>query len=174
VSRTGKAALAALAVAGLTACGARLMHAPAVGPAVWPQRFDSNGERLFLTGTSIRGTRMIPYGSGPIHGGGHHLMMMGGGCAGCHGADRQGGRLATRFGPVAPPLTPAALAGEHGGEDDGHGHAAYSEAALARAITQGVGPDGELLNPAMPRWSMTQADLADLVAYLMGDTTVKN
>lgn len=167
MSRTGTAALAALAVAGLAACGARMVHVPSARPAVWPQRFESNGERLYLTGTSVRGSRMFPYGSGPMNGGGHHMMMAGGACVACHGADRQGGRLATRYRPVVPPLTPAALPGEHDGKDDGHAHAAYTAATLARAITEGVGPEGEPLDPAMPRWSMSEADLADLVAYLM-------
>jgi hypothetical protein len=161
------AALAALAVTGLAACGARKVHVPPAGIAVAPQRFDSNSERLYLTGTSSRGTRMIPHGVGPMPGGGNHTMMRGDSCAGCHGADRQGGRLAMRLGPVTPPLTPAALAGGHDGRDDGHAHAAYTAATLARAITEGVGPGGYPLDPAMPRWSMSEADLANLVAYLM-------
>jgi cytochrome c oxidase subunit II len=169
VRPTGAAAFAALAAAGLAGCGAAMMHAPPVGWAVGPERFASNGERLYFTGTSDRGTRMIPYG-GHQMGMGGGMMMHGSACAACHGPDRRGGRFAPRFGPVVPPLTPAALTGEHGGEEDGHVHAAYTEAKLARAITQGIGPEGEPLDPFMPRWSISEADLGDLVSYLMDGT----
>jgi hypothetical protein len=37
---------------------------------------------------------------------------------------------------------------------------------LRRAITDGVDPAGERLDPAMPRWSMSGEDMADLIAYL--------
>ena len=170
MSRTGIAALAALAVAALAALGAALLDTPPwSGRTAWPEPFESNGERLYFTGRSDRGTAMIPSG------GDHHMMMMRrGACAACHGADRQGGRLATRFWQSVPPLTPEALAGDHDGEDDGHAHAAYTAATLARAITEGVGPEGEPLDASMPRWSMSEADLADLVAYLMDDAPAEH
>ncbi len=159
----------ALAVTALAALGAALLDAtPGNGRTKWPERFESNGERLYFTGRSDRSTAMIPSG------GDHHMMMRRGACVACHGADRQGGGLAMRFWQVAPPLTPAGLAGEHGGEDDGHAHAAYTAATLARAITEGVGPEGEPLDPAMPRWSMSEADLADLVAFLMDDAPAEH
>ena len=158
---TAIAALAALAALALAA----LFLAWPAGPhwQAWPESFASNGERLYFTGRSTRGTRMVPSG------GDRHMMMMGGAaCAACHGADRQGGRVGMSFWTRAPALTPAALAGEHD-DDDGHDHAGYTPETLARAITRGVDAGGEPLDPAMPRWSMSEADLDDLVDELLGE-----
>ena len=43
---------------------------------------------------------------------------------------------------------------------------AFSEEGIRQAITQGLEPNGESLNPFMPRWSMPGQDLADLLAFL--------
>lgn len=99
------------------------------------------------------------------------MGMMVGGCVDCHGSDRQGGRLMPRIWQVVPPLTSAALFGEHAEseDEDSHGdHEGYTEETLRRAITQGTDPSGKALDPAMPRWSMSPEDLADLIAYLKG------
>ena len=98
-----------------------------------------------------------------------HMGMMGGGCVACHGANSDGGRSMPRFWNSVPPLTPDALFGEHaeGKQDDGHGdHEKYTDETLIRAITRGVDPSGKPLDPAMPRWSMSNQDLDDLLAYL--------
>ena len=129
----------------------------------WPARFQSNGERIYFTATSSSGIPIVSTG------GGMHMQMRRAGCATCHGVDRQGNRLMPRFWIAAPPLTPVALLGEHeeGSRDDGHGgHDSYNDAALRRAITQGFDPDGKQLNPAMPRWTMSEQDLADLTEFL--------
>ncbi len=42
----------------------------------------------------------------------------------------------------------------------------YTEATLARAITQGIDPAGHPLDPAMPRFSLSQAELNALIAFL--------
>ena len=42
----------------------------------------------------------------------------------------------------------------------------YSEATLARAIREGLGVDGNPLNYLMPRYSLDDADMASLIAYL--------
>mgnify|MGYP002336390849 CR=1 FL=1 len=102
------------------------------------------------------------------------MGMTGGGCVACHGADRGGGQLRPQFWKTAPPLTPAALFGEHaeGGDPEGeneasHGdHESYTDDTLRRAIAEGVDPGGDPLDPAMPRWSMSAEDMADLIAYL--------
>ena len=46
--------------------------------------------------------------------------------------------------------------------------AEYDEAeeTFKRAVTEGVEPDGEPLDEAMPRWRMSDQDLEDLIAYL--------
>jgi cytochrome c1 len=74
-----------------------------------------------------------------------------------------------RFWIKAPPLTADALFGDddHGNETSGHGdHENYDRDSLSRAITDGLDPGGEPLNQAMPRWSMSDPDLNDLIAYL--------
>ena len=52
---------------------------------------------------------------------------------------------------------------EHGEEEE---HEPYSEEAIKLAITEGVEPDGEPLEWPMPRWSMSDQDLEDLVEFL--------
>ena len=129
----------------------------------WPTRFQSNGERIYFTATSASG---LPVSAS---GGGMHMQMHSGSCATCHGGDRQGRRLMPRFWLVAPPLTPAALFNEHGdkSEDDGHGdHEGYDDASLRRAITQGLDPSAQPLDREMPRWTLADQDLADLIEFL--------
>lgn len=140
---------------------------PLTDRSAWPSEFRSNGERIYFTATSASGQSITPQGANM------HMMMAGGGCVACHGADRGGGRLMPRFWLSAPSLTAAALFGEHdeaaeaGGAAEGHGeHDSYTDDTLRRAITDGVDPGGERLDPAMPQWSMADADMTDLIAYL--------
>lgn len=81
-------------------------------------------------------------------------------CIGCHGVDGLGGWE----GGVAPPdITWDRLA--QPGEQGGRG---YDAVAFARAVGDGVAPDGRALHPAMPRYTMTDADRAALIDYLKG------
>lgn len=67
---------------------------------------------------------------------------------------------------MAPPLTQAALFGNHDA-GDGHGdHASYDVETLRRAVSRGLEPSGEKMDPIMPRWSMSEEDWRDLVACL--------
>ena len=135
---------------------------PETSRSSWPTQFQSNGERIYFTTTSASGQ--------PINaqGGTMHMRMMatdGGGCVTCHGTDRQGGRLMPRFWNVAPPLTPDALFGEH--EEDGHGdHESYTDETLRRAIIKGIDAGGKPLAQEMPRWSMLEQDIDDLIGFL--------
>jgi hypothetical protein len=43
---------------------------------------------------------------------------------------------------------------------------AYTDATLARAIREGIGPDGRRLDYLMPRFRLNEADMASLIAYL--------
>ena len=84
------------------------------------------------------------------------------------GPHRGGGRMMPEFWVVAPPLTRAALLDSHD-KDDGHGdHASYDAETLRRAISRGIEPSGASLDPIMPRWSMSEPDWRDLLAYLRG------
>lgn len=135
--------------------------------------FSSNGERIYFTATNDRSQR-IPYRGGPNFGG----MMMGMGnnnlaCASCHGPDGRGGLHRMHMQVMdAPDIRYVALsseeeAEEHGG-DEGHEHAGggYDLDDFRLAVIDGQHPNGEPLSWEMPRWRMTDEDLADLFDYL--------
>jgi len=85
-------------------------------------------------------------------------------CAGCHGADGRG----RPEGGVAPPDIRWRSLISAGGSRAGQTRRAtgYDEAALARAVTEGLDPDAQPLNPAMPRFVLSPRDMARLTAYL--------
>lgn len=114
--------------------------------------FTSNGQRIYMTATSAS-NQPIGYQGGPGMG-----MMRRLACVNCHRADGHGAQIGS-LGQLfqAPNITWAALAAEN---------PPYSDATVKRAITQGVDSGGGPLEWAMPRWSMSTADLDDLVSYL--------
>lgn len=120
-----------------------------------------NGERIYFTATSQRGGR-ISYTGGPALGG----MMMGSylTCAVCHGPKGQGGRHTMHMTVMdAPDIRYVELAHEmeeHGGEGE------YDLTTFKKAVVDGEHPDGDSLDRDMPRWKMSDADLADLFAFL--------
>jgi hypothetical protein len=136
--------------------------------------FDSNGERIYFIASSERGFR-ITYSGGPDTG-----MMMGGTltCASCHGPDGQGGRHQMHMEVMdTPDIRWSVLSGktepEVAHEDEGEhadehaeGHASYDLETFRLAVVEGQHPNGELLDRDMPRWNMTDEDLADLADYL--------
>ncbi|HMA13460.1 MAG: c-type cytochrome [Bacteroidota bacterium] len=96
------------------------------------------------------------------------------GCLGCHtdakggGEPLAGGRaLATPFGTFhTPNITP----------DPDTGIGAWREDDLRNALRHGTSPDGDPYYPAFPYTSyagMTDADIADLYAYLMAQPPVR-
>ncbi|TNF90818.1 MAG: cytochrome c [Gammaproteobacteria bacterium] len=129
-----------------------------------PATFASNGERIYFSGTSASGQAIIASGGSSMMS--RHRQMHGGGCAVCHGAEREGKRLWPQFWIKAPALTAEALFSdklEHEGHTD---HGNYDTESLRMAIAAGVNPKGEPFDAAMPRWTMSPADLEDLVTYL--------
>jgi mono/diheme cytochrome c family protein len=128
----------------------------------------SNGERIYFSATSERGTRIRSRGGSAFGG-----MMTGRQtCASCHGSDGRGGVHWMHMQRMdAPDIRWSTLASEaHGGHDGGDEHSesetAYDEAAFARAVTEGVTPGGATLSRDMPRWQIGEADLQDLVAFM--------
>jgi len=101
-------------------------------------------------------------------------------CANCHGPDGKGNRYLAMGQVVTPDIRYSTLAGleeedhaegedadaDHSEEEAEHGHIPYDEASIKQAITQGIEPDGEPLNTFMPRWSMSDQNLDDLVEFL--------
>ena len=84
-------------------------------------------------------------------------MMGGGGCASCHEADGRGGTIKMMTGTAvkAPDVTYGALIG-----------AGFTDATIRTAIRDGLDESGKPLDAAMPRWQMSDADLAATIAYL--------
>jgi hypothetical protein len=57
-------------------------------------------------------------------------------------------------------------AGEHAGEEEGGEHGEYTLENFRLAVVEGKHPDGEPLSSDMPRWQMSDEDLADLFEFL--------
>lgn len=85
-------------------------------------------------------------------------------CAGCHGRDGRG----RPEGGVAPSdLRWESLTKPYGvTHPSDRKHPAYDERTLKRAIAMGLDPAGNKLHVAMPRFRLTQEDMAALLAYL--------
>jgi mono/diheme cytochrome c family protein len=124
------------------------------------EEFGSNGEMIYFTGFNQRGERIF-FSDAPMW-----LYRHGGSCVDCHGADGRGGEVQTMHRTLeVPDIRYEALTAEEHGEE-GMEHEAFTEETIKRAIVEGVEPDGEPLDWPMPRWSMDEQDLDDLVAFL--------
>ena len=156
-------ALAVMLLGGLTACqpGRPETSIPASTQGLEaPAR---NGARIYFTATSERGSRPGDTG-GPVLGG----MMGDSGqwltCASCHGPEGRGGTHLMHMRVMnAPDIRHAALSNMP--ELKGRAQP-YDIEDFRRTVEQGQHPDGEKLNTDMPRWQMSDADLADLFAFL--------
>ena len=131
-----------------------------------PARYWSNGERIYFTVSSSRATRITSD---------LRMGMMRSGtftCADCHGSDGRGGRVSMMMKTFKVPdiryevLTSEEDDEEHGDGEEEHGHESYTDESIKRAITDGVEPDGKPLKWPMPRWSMSDGDLEDLLRFL--------
>jgi cytochrome c oxidase subunit 2 len=149
----------------LAACASPFGPMQQRGIAWAPGSFDSNGERIYFTATNDRGAR-IPYRGGPDVG----MMMMGEiyACASCHGPDARGGVHVMHMQTMdAPDIRWSALAA-HEEEEEAHQdeHGEYDLETFRLAVVEGQHPDGEPLSNDMPRWNVSEQDLADLAEYL--------
>lgn len=85
-------------------------------------------------------------------------------CQRCHGEDgagqREGGVLvpSIRLPDLTAPLS--------GTRPSGRSHPAYAAATIGAALRVGVDPAGQSLHALMPRFRMSDSDMADLLAYL--------
>ena len=146
------ALLAAVLALLVIACGSR-------------REFQGSGERIYFTGRSDDGQR-IAYRGGPAPG-----VMMGSSmtCASCHGIDARGGTRRIHMSVVtAPDIRWSVLAAGEDAEDSGHGdgHETYTVETFRRAVIDGRHPDGAMLDADMPRWSLSDHDLADIATFL--------
>lgn len=126
------------------------------------QSFGSLGERIFLSGTDATGN-VIPRSTPSMYG-----MMFGqAGCAGCHGRDGRGGSVGAMMGSFrTPDVRWSTLTSDQGAHENGQAHAPYNEASFARALRDGIDPEGDRLDAPMPQWRPTDDEVAALVAYL--------
>jgi cytochrome c oxidase subunit 2 len=116
--------------------------------------FRSNGERIYFTSTSERG-KAITYSGGPAS---RNWMMMGGrlACVSCHGLDGRGGKHNMGMMQVmdSKDIRWSVLQPE------------FDANKFRLAVVKGQDPDGTKLKPDMPRWKISNDDLADLIAFL--------
>lgn len=124
------------------------------GTAWETDAFNSNGERIYFTATNESGSP-ITYTGGPTSGRG---MMTGGqlACVSCHGSSGKGGNHNMGMMQVmdAKDIRWSTLAGEFDAE------------TFRLAVVNGEDPDGTQLNSDMPRWNISDNDLADLIVFL--------
>ena len=157
---TTKTAMVIALFAGVTAlllAGCAISNRPmSSGGTAWGVgSFGSNGERIYFTAESERGTA-ITYTGGPTSNG----WMMGGGgrlaCASCHGPDGRGGQHSMGMMQVmdAKDIRWSALEGE------------FDPEKFRLAVVEGKDPDGTQLKTDMPSWNISDEDLADLIDYL--------
>ena len=150
------ALLVVLTAVVLAGCGISNRPMGPGGTAWGVGSFGSNGERIYFTATSERGAA-ITYTGGPASNG---WMMMGGGgrlaCASCHGPDGRGGlhSMGMMQAMDAKDIRWSALEGE------------FDPEKFRLAVTKGQDPDGTKLKTDMPRWNISNDDLADLIDYL--------
>jgi ABC-type branched-subunit amino acid transport system substrate-binding protein len=84
-------------------------------------------------------------------------------CGNCHGAD---GRGRPEAGVLPPDITWAELTKPYGHTHGHRKHGAFGQASFARAVNEGLDPQGNRLDAAMPRYALSRAELAVLTAYL--------
>ncbi len=140
------------------------------------------GERLYRTGIGANGAPVIALTQGDVRIDGTQLP-----CTSCH---RPSGMGTSEGGTYVPPITAnhlfaareanRALRNERFKEvykeiqperfyqdvRKARLRPAYTPEALAAALREGVDPAGRHLNPAMPRYKLSDADTANLVAFL--------
>lgn len=131
-----------------------------------PEASLNNGASIYFSSINSRGER-IPYTGGPDFGG----MMTGAylTCAACHGPEARGGVHQMQMQVMeAPDIRYVALSGETGEHEEGEEeeHGAYDLEDFRLAVVEDKHPDGALLDPNMPRWQISDEDLADLLAFL--------
>ncbi len=120
---------------------------------------EQRGRQIFELGTSASGGSIQALVAGDALVAGSIVP-----CANCHGHDGQG---KPEGGVVPSNITWDALTKPYGQvHPDGRTHPMYTERLLRRAITMGLDPAGNSLSDAMPRFQLSLADAADLVAYI--------
>ena len=146
----------------LFSCGSRTGSFPS-----FLRRFESNGQRIYFTGTSKSGEPITAEMPGIQTMPGMHRMTQGMMvCAECHGSDGRGGTVRMMGTFTAPDIRYKTLTSEEEHGQAHEGHPPFTDETLKRAITEGIDPAGEPLAWPMPRWDMSERDLNDLIEFL--------
>lgn len=169
VTRIALGALSALALLASAACQPTRQQntVPASASALGGPA--GNGARIYFTGASERGTAVTSTGAAKVGGG-----MMGGGmmgsygewlnCASCHGPEGRGGKHVMHMWTMtAPDIRYVEL--RNMSELKGR-QRPYDIDDFRQQVENGRHPDGTQVKPDMPHWQMSEADLADLFAFL--------
>lgn len=121
---------------------------------------ERRGKQIYMQGTSQSGKEILAYlGESSLEVPGSAMP-----CANCHGLNGKG---KPESGVDPSNLSWESLTKPYGlTHADGRRHPAYTERGLELAITRGTDPAGNKLLNVMPRYQMTRADMADLIAYL--------
>ena len=131
------------------------------GPSV-AGTFSSAGRQIYYTGATAAGPIPRTVAGGGISGFG---MMGDVACVDCHGEDGRGGRVGMMLGSVdIPDIRYSTLSTTR--SDNGTTVPAWTDGDITRAIRDGVEPNGQSLKAPMPRWAMTDAEIADVISYL--------
>lgn len=116
--------------------------------------FSSNGERIYFTGLSGSGAKITSTG-GPTS---SDWLLVDGrfACVSCHGPSGEG--VLHNLGPeqyiFAKAIRWSALQSN------------YDAEKFKTAVVKGLYPNGDELQREMPHWTMSDDDLADLIAFL--------
>ena len=156
-----------------------LLIALALASDAFAQGDAALGKRLYRQGLTGSGESVRAVMQGDIAVDGAHLN-----CATCH---RRSGFGASEGAAIVPPITAAALYRPRdlnradlfrkmyqdvqpnrrwARARDPRVRPAYTDAALRLALRQGQDPSGRVLDPLMPRYQLSAADLENLIAYL--------
>jgi len=146
----------------LSAIVAAILALPLADGAVRDQLSpaEAGGKQIYAKGISPRGTPITAQvGSEALE-----LPASAVPCGGCHGYD---GRGRPEGGVTPADIRWSQLAKPYGHvHENGRSHPAFDDAGVARVLTEGLDPAGNRIDEAMPRYSLSEADLADLIAYL--------
>lgn len=151
--------LASAGIAGLGVTWA--LQSPSASPLASSQVL-SPGQQIYLTGASANGPIPNSVPSGAMMGQGR---MGGMSCSDCHGEDGRGGQRAMMSGGVEiPDIRYSVLSSPR--SEDSTTEPGWTDRDIARAIRDGIEPNGEQLKAPMPRWDMTDAEIDDVITYL--------
>ncbi|MEM7349506.1 MAG: ABC transporter substrate-binding protein [Acidobacteriota bacterium] len=137
---------------------ALLLATPLLAEGLSPQ--EKRGKQIYTTGTSPRGTPI----TARVGGEATPLPGTAATCAACHGSD---GRGRPEAGVIPSDITWDYLIKPYGHRHlMGRQHPAFSADSLAETIRHGRDPAGNVLDPSMPVYAISDDDLADLLTYL--------